>query len=276
MDKNGQYCSTDVFREELKEHRGDYYVTYQPADSRSAFAVLSLIFHGELPDPSKVRKLMESEMKTWLNRFRVPVLVSGYDVTEDLIRLPKEQGGSHLMGYVDANNQSVVQRWGVFENEELPPSQMTNDHFALVYTGIPFKLRKDVREKVEREHRKLRIGLRIFRAAFIFIALVPVAIELISLGVTWLAYLLQIVSILTGVYKVAKAAGWVQQSKRTKEDAEKQSKMEHYYYHCERNREAFERLKIENFRRDTAERTRKEATALVAKSACGPVSDASM
>ena len=219
---------------------------------------------------------MESEMKTWLNRFRVPVLVSGYDVTEDLIRLPKEQGGSHLMGYVDANNQSVVQRWGVFENEELPPSQMTNDHFALVYTGIPFKLRKDVREKVEREHRKLRIGLRIFRAAFIFIALVPVAIELISLGVTWLAYLLQIVSILTGVYKVAKAAGWVQQSKRTKEDAEKQSKMEHYYYHCERNREAFERLKIENFRRDTAERTRKEATALVAKSACGPVSDASM
>jgi hypothetical protein len=38
--------------------------------------------------------------------------------------------------------------------------------------------------------------------------------------------------------------------------------MNHYFYHCERNPEAFNRLKFENFERDAIERTRDEAEAI--------------
>jgi hypothetical protein len=39
--------------------------------------------------------------------------------------------------------------------------------------------------------------------------------------------------------------------------------MEHYYYHCETNPEAFNRLKIENFEREAIKRTHDEAQAIL-------------
>ncbi|MCC5960053.1 MAG: hypothetical protein JJU08_12015 [Rhodobacteraceae bacterium] len=44
--------------------------------------------------------------------------------------------------------------------------------------------------------------------------------------------------------------------------AEKKRKMEHYFYHCERNPAGFWRLKSENFESDKRERVRKEADEL--------------
>jgi hypothetical protein len=73
---------------------------------------------------------------------------------------------------------------------------------------------------------------------------------------------LMLTCIAAGAYKVAKAAGWIKESKTQKEKADKQSKKDHYYYHCERNQEGFERLKSENFRREMEERTRKQAEEL--------------
>jgi len=49
-------------------------------------------------------------------------------------------------------------------------------------------------------------------------------------------------------------------------EAKKKSKMEHYYYHCERNPAGFLRLKGENFESDSRERVRKEADELANKS----------
>jgi len=51
-------------------------------------------------------------------------------------------------------------------------------------------------------------------------------------------------------------------SQREKQEAERNLKMSHYFYHCERNPEGFNRLKIENFEREAIEGTRKEAEEL--------------
>ena len=56
--------------------------------------------------------------------------------------------------------------------------------------------------------------------------------------------------------------GWLKPSRRDKEKAKKELKMGHYYYHCERNPEAFNRLKCENFERDAVVKTRNEAEAI--------------
>ncbi len=49
------------------------------------------------------------------------------------------------------------------------------------------------------------------------------------------------------------------------EKAEKERKMNHYYYHCERNPAGFARLLVENVEKDTSERIRKEAEELAKK-----------
>jgi hypothetical protein len=59
--------------------------------------------------------------------------------------------------------------------------------------------------------------------------------------------------------------GRLPRSKREREKETKESKMRHYAYHCERNPEAFERLKLENFEREAIEKTKAEAAALKLK-----------
>lgn len=56
--------------------------------------------------------------------------------------------------------------------------------------------------------------------------------------------------------------GWLKPTQREKEKAEKDLRMEHYFYHCEQNPEGFIRLKNENFEREAITRTHVEADAL--------------
>lgn len=252
----------EVWRDVLKEHRGLYYVTYQPADSRRKFASLDLVFYDGTPTPKEIHGLMEEEMKLWLTRFKVPVMISSFDCKESLIHLPKGEGGSNLMAFVDPQNGEIMTRWGLFQNEELPQKQRTEEYFREVYHNLSFRYADDVREQAMLKQRKLHVGLRIFRIVFVFVVALPVLIELVSLGVVWLGWLLQVISILGGLYKVAKAFGWIKESKSACEEIERQRKMEHYFYHCERNQRGFERLKAENFDSESAERTRREAANL--------------
>ena len=263
--KDSERRSNEVYRDELKQHRGEYYVTYQPADSRHNFANVGLVFHGRQPSENAIRDLMEKELHIWLTRFAVPAMVSSYDVKESLIHLSDNWGGSHLMGYMDPKTGNLVIKWGLPENNVLPAAHMTAEYLEEAYRDVPFRRREDVVRAVDEENRKLRAGLRILRSFFIFVAAIPVAIELISLGVSWLGYLLQAVSISAGLYKIAKAAGWIRKSKPATDEAEKKSKMDHYYYHCERNPEAFLRIKCENFEREAEHRTAKEAAAIASQ-----------
>jgi hypothetical protein len=88
-------------------------------------------------------------------------------------------------------------------------------------------------------------------------------IQLASLGIAWFGTVISVISILFGLYKAAKAFGWIQPSEREKQKAEKQRKMEHYFHHCEENPEGFNRLKMENFEREAVQRTQAEASALL-------------
>jgi hypothetical protein len=156
--KNNDCDCDEIWRDELKEHRGSYYVTYQPPDSRWNFALVDLVFHGKQPEASGIRRAMEQEIKLWLTRFRVPVMSSSFDATETVIHLPKEDGGSMLMAYIDPRTAQVVHRWSVFEDDEMPAEQMTSEHFSHVYRDVPFRRAKAVREAADIEHRKLRVA----------------------------------------------------------------------------------------------------------------------
>lgn len=245
-----------VFREQIKEHRGDYYVSYQPADTRFSSAAAHLTFLGNGHDVADVKKAMERELQSWLSRFRVPVTVSAYDAKDDLIQVATEFSQAHLAGYVDPQTGQIIQQWGFPKDDELPSDQMDARYLARVYEGVPFRLQETVRQNAMREARTMGRSIRMI---VFLLAGVPLLIEIVSLGVTWVGHILAGISITAGLYKLAKMMGWLKLTQRAKEIAEKDLRMKHYFYHCERNPEGFNRLKIENFERDAIHQNHLEA-----------------
>lgn len=256
---NSSMASPKVFREKIKEHRGDYYVSYQPADAHFPSAFVQLTFLDDGHDVADVKKAMERELQNWLSRFNVPVAVSSYDAKDDIIQVAAEFFQSHLVGYVDPQTGQIIQQWGFPETDQLPSEQMEVGHLARVYEGVPFRSQEMVRQNSLRKARQLG---RSVRMVVLLLVGVPVLIEMASLGVTWLGHVLAATSISVGLYKVGRAMGWLQPTQRDKEKAEKELKMKHYFYHCEQNPEGFNRLKIENFEREAIRRTHDEAAAL--------------
>jgi len=248
-----------VFRDGIKEHRGSYFVIYKPADVSTSLALVSIVFPETSVEITEVRRAMEQELRHWLNRFAVPVMVSAFDAKDSLIHFSEGPYESHLMGYIDPHTGGLVQRWGLFKNNELPIEQMDAEYLKRVYESVPFRLQEEVRYKAQRDARTTG---RVIRLIVFLTVVVPVLIEVVSLGVTWLGHLLAGISISAGLYKIGKAMGWLKPTKRDKEKDEKEQKMGHYFYHCERNPEAFNRLKCENFEREAIEQTRKESEAI--------------
>jgi hypothetical protein len=184
------------------------------------------------------------------------MMVTAFDAKDSVIRLSEEPYKSHLTGYVDPRSGQLIQQWGVLKNEEFPAEQKDARYLERVYQGIPFRFQEEVRAKVRQEARTTGRVIRIF--VFLIVG-TPVLIEIAAQGVAWLGHILAAISITVGLYKLGKAMGWLKPSKRDKEKLEEQRRKDHYFYHCERNPEAFNRLKCENFERETIERTRKES-----------------
>lgn len=170
-----------------------------------------------------------------------------------------------LTGYVEPGGGLLVFRWGLLTNEELPAEQTAKDYLARVYGDVPYRTQEEVRRNALRDAKARGVAARLI---VVFVVGIPVLIELVSLGVVWLGHVMAAVSIFVGLRKLGRAMGWLKRSEKEKAEAEKQLKMNHYFYHCERNPGAFHRLKGENFERDAIEETREEAESLRGR---GPV-----
>jgi len=92
-----------------------------------------------------------------------------------------------------------------------------------------------------------------FITSFIFIGwiLIPLIIAILGFAAPIIGAILLVISIFkicfTAIKFYGKPETWIP---GYKEKVEKESKMEHYFHHCEENPEAFERLKLENLKRD--------------------------
>lgn len=235
------------FRDKIKEHRGEYYLTYQPADCRQSFAALNLVYLSAVPGCTSVATTMERELNVWLRKFPVPTLVSSFDLKENLIDVSACRETSHLMGYISSSGE-MVKQWRIFADTELPRELISADRLAEIYKSIPSRNADEVRNQARAKAKTLKRAATLIS---VFVIGIPLAVEILSFGITWIGYVIAGVSVLIGLYKAAKAFGWIKPSERQKRAAEKRQKMEHYFYHCERNLEGFMRRKIENFERET-------------------------
>jgi hypothetical protein len=247
----------------IKEARGSYFVEYQPPVSNNPFATLNLVY-PESYDLGSVADTMRAEVAHWLARYPVPIMAWAYDAAENSIRPHGDADDGLLVGWYAPGTATLTYSWKV---KGLPSflNDTTNlPDWRTIYKDVPFRTDAEIKAKANREWNKTRkqnLTLKVILA--IWLAVIPAAWAIIQyLGPEWLAIAVLLYS-LWQAFRTARKLFWrVEPSKSEKEKAEKELKMGHYFYHCERNPEGFARLKVENFEREAKERIRKEAEAL--------------
>lgn len=250
-----------VFRDRLEEDRGSYIVSYQPADARSPYAILNLVYPGKPDEVPAIVKNMESELERWLKRYPVPVKISAFDSDEQLVRLSAIPSENYLMGYVRPWDEAIVRRWAILEERELPSEQRTPEYLENAYKGVAFRVRAEDRLKVRRQFWG-RVKSLCLIASFILV--LPLLIQAIQHGGPWFVVLLTAASVAIGGYKLAVFMGWRKPSRWEQAKEEWNDRLYHYCYHCEANAAGFARLEAENFEREIIEETRRSAEKFAA------------
>lgn len=247
-----------LYFDKVTEHRGAYFVEYYPPHVDGTIATLYLIF-VDVPDDAAIAAAMEDELALWLKRYPVPLMVTGWDAKENILRTKSD----HLVGWVLPGTTQVVHSWQIDNLSAFLKSHPSTPDWRAIYRDIPFKTDAEVKANADRfieERRQLNRRLKIFLFGWIA-CLVGFALFQ-YFGPEWLGLL----ALLFALSKAGRTAYRLWRNSKPspseEKEAEKQRKMRLYYDHCERNPQGFARLQAENFEKETEERTRQEAEVL--------------
>ena len=243
----------------LKEDRGWYFVEYRPPITSYRFATLNVV----VPDTvgvARVADAMETELKLWLARYPIPLMVSSFDGKGNLYNLMTVRASSHLIGFIDKTSQEMCLFWRLLEDKEIPDDALDTNYLRKIYSNIPYKTQDDLKRESAEHVRQLRIGWTI---VFVWAVIVPAVVAILKwASPPWVAVLVLVYSLWKAVVKALKMLGKWKKSPREIEKEEEERRMRHHHYHCERNTEGFSRLKLENFEREERENILDEARKL--------------
>lgn len=253
--------TNDLYFEQVKEHRNQYFVEYKPPIPSYRFAILNLVFLNPA-DKKNIAELMETELDYWLKRYPIPIMVSAFDEKGDSIHLSSVKDCDHLIGFIEKGAVEPRRIWRLVKDDELPIPALDKNYLRRVYADIPFKTGEQIQQNNKKRYRSIKTGWVVF---FIWLVIVPATIAILG----WANRLIGAIALSYSIYKAVvtalKLTGKVKPSPKEIERAEKEQKMEHYYYHCELNPEGFRKIMIENFKNEAEEDIRKEAEMLKLK-----------
>lgn len=252
-----------LYYQEIKEARGDYFVGYHPPVSKTPFATLSLVYpNGHTLE--RVQKDFQSEAAHWLARYDVPIMASAWDEKEDLIYANGSYEESHFWVWYEPGTKIIR---STFKMEELPTFFNDTENrpdWRTIYTDQTPRTDAQVKADAFKSLGQTRKGIIIWKIILtLWLGVIPATWAIIQfLGPEWLAVAVLVFSLAQAGRAWRKIMGHEKLSRAEKEKSEKEQKMAHYFYHCERNPEGFARLMVENFNRDAKERLRREAETL--------------
>lgn len=242
----------------VKEDRGWYFVEYSPPMENYLFSLLQVSVVEER-SPRDIADTLESEAKAWLCRYPIPLMATAFAADESVLSLEGVRPIDNLMAWVDPKTQEPVLRWELVPNEALPNTARDRQALRKLFAGVPVKTGAQVQQEVARLVKERRAG---WWVVFVWAVVVPLGVavlewwsDLLGLAVLAFAFIKAGIAALRLTGHLPKSAA--QQAKEAED-----LRMRHHHYHCERNPDAFERLKAENFRKAAIERTQAEAAAI--------------
>lgn len=257
--------SQHLYFDGIKEHRGSYVVEYRPPVADNQFATLNLIFLEQV-SWERVTKLLDTEVRLWMARYPVPLMVFACDDKEDTLR-PTNSEGDCLVAWLTPASGEIVQSWSISDLSHFLAQVPPHRDWRTIYTDVPVRTNSEVKAEAYKKSSEISRNSRFLKIALIlWIAVIPAGYAIFEfLGPEWLG----LIGLVFVLWKALKAAlriwGRVEPSAREAAQAETRNRMEHYFYHCERNPAGFLRLMSENLVSDARERVRKEAHDLSAK-----------
>lgn len=254
--------------ERVKEHRGSYFVEYHPPASDASFATLCLIFPTPVP-PEEVGKHVNEEAEHWLERYPVPLMIWALDDQEDTIVPPNCDSGC-LTAWISRESGKVVRSRNLRDLDAFLKNAPQEPNWLSIYADVPVRTDTEVKAAGRRSLQDQRPQIRALHIVLVlWLAVIPAGYAVFEyFGPEWLG-LLGLAFVLGKAWKTGWRIWWRgKPSRREQEKAEKQRKMEHYFYHCERNPDGFLRLKGENFANDIRAQVREEAQQLADEAKC--------
>lgn len=245
----------------IKEDREWYFVEYFPPLPGYRFSVLQL----SILEPRAVGDIaaaMELEALDWINRYPVPLMATAFSLDESVFSLSNARPIDHLLAWPETKTAKTVLRWQLVKDDDLPAVALDRNYLKQIFSDISFKTGQEIRAAADKHFAALRMGWWI---VFMWAVVVPLMVAVLEWWSDLLGLVVLIYAFVKAGIQALRLTGHLPQSKRVRDREAEESKMRHYAYHCERNPEAFERLKFENFKRETIEKTRAEAAALKAK-----------
>jgi hypothetical protein len=252
----------DLRFDAIREHRGWYYVEYHPPLSNYRFATLALTIPQDGSTPEQIAVAMEDELAAWLKRYPVPLMVSAFDKTGSLLHLEGTRSCAHLIGYLHPESFDVVQEWRLVPDKELPDAALDHAYIEEIYADVPSKTSQEIREKVEEDAQKMRLGWWI---VFLWAAVVPAFVAILEWWSDWLGVVVLLYSLAKAIKKALQLLGKWPKSPAERQREDEDLEMRHHHYHCKRNPDGFLRLKMENFERWATEEIQKEAASVKSK-----------
>ena len=242
----------------FKEKRDNYYVTYHPVSADNNLAVLVVSFFEYLNDEDAVL-IIEKELQEWIGKYPTPLMVMPSTELVDFdLNLEKIKGNGFVLGYPDSTGE-IISHWDVVPNEAYENFQFQKETLLQMYSGLEYSTS---------DHAELELRNRVMqnKALIAFTVLCLCAIPSL---IAVLGFANPYVSIAALVYSLHKAVitgleltGKLRPLPGAQEKAEKDRVMAHHHYHCALNPEGFERLKLENFKREREEKNRAKLNEL--------------
>ncbi|MFA5913779.1 MAG: hypothetical protein WC830_09525 [Burkholderiales bacterium] len=255
----------DVRFESLKEDRSWYFVEYTPPMANHRFSTLSICVVEE-QDAQAVASVMEKEAREWLSRYPVPVMATAFSADESVFSLKGVRPIDHLISWLDPESSRPILRWELVKDGVLPDSAPNRAFLQKIFAGVPSKTGAEIQDEVAKDIAARKVG---WWLVFVWAVLVPLGVAVLEwwsdlLGLVVLGY-----AFVKAIVLALRLTGHLPKSVREREKDAQDLRMRNHHYHCERNPEAFERLKAENFRREEIARTKAEALALKAQASNG-------
>ena len=232
-----------IFKTILVDRDG-YSVEYKPNNLiKQNFASLNIIVREEL-SIDKIQEIMETEFEYWLLKFTVPLLATAFDENGNAITIRAFALESVITGYID--NEKTIKKWGCINNKEFPIEYYDDKVIQECYRDLDYETINEKSEKIDKKLKERIRVTRVFNLVSLAYFIFAVAIALLGFSSPIVGFIACIYSIGMAYKNFMKSRGKRNESGRAKQV--KETKMRHYYYHCELNPKGFIKLKADNFK----------------------------
>ena len=253
--------SRNLLFDEIQEVRDEYFVSYRPSYDGN-FANLSISFLKKISE-NKMMEIMEKELSYWIKKYPIPIMAASFDDSDMLIYIQiNDSNHSHLYGWIAPETKELKTTWD--DNQaKIIDTVECKDGWDIVMKNIGFRTQAQIKVQADiwaKQKRKEIISIKII--LFLWFCVIPLTWVILQfLGPVWIGVAVTIYSIWEIIKKTKKML-WVKNNVKETSEQEKQRKMKHYYYHCELNPEGFNRLRTENFKKETQGQVAKEYAEL--------------